>query len=79
MEAFVISGFFTKEKVEYKFKKESFGETEDEAVERLLSIIGSKHGVKRKYIKINSVESISPDEATDPDVVYHVKHRGGAS
>jgi large subunit ribosomal protein LX len=38
----------------------------DEAKERALSILGSKHRVRRRFVRIDEVSAITAQEATDP-------------
>ncbi|EHP86600.1 50S ribosomal protein L18Ae [Methanotorris formicicus] len=48
------------------FTKEYRALKEEDALELLYSEIGSKHGVRRRMIKVHEVEEISEDEITDP-------------
>lgn len=52
------------------FTKEVAAKDEDEAVEKLLSLLGSKHRTRRKNIKIQRVEEIQLEEVIDPVVSY---------
>jgi ribosomal protein L20A (L18A) len=38
----------------------------EDAVEEVLKILGSKHKVKRFYIKVEKVEEVSSEEPTQP-------------
>lgn len=42
--------------------------SEQQAVERIYSEVGSKHKVKRNLIHIEEVAEIKPDEAKDPRI-----------
>ena len=44
------------------FTKETVANSRDEAVEKILSVIGSKHRVKRKTIHIESVRELKTEE-----------------
>lgn len=60
------------------FCKEIIGNDEDEAKEKIYSILGSRHKVKRKMIKIESIQEIQKNEITDPVIKYTVeKYEGG--
>ncbi len=50
------------------FTKELRAIKEDDIYEKLYSIFGSKHGIKRNQISIDSIEEISEDEVVDPIV-----------
>jgi|Deesub1362A_J573_1020465.scaffolds.fasta_scaffold11255_2 large subunit ribosomal protein LX len=78
MKAFRISGMMwvPSEGRWAKFTKDLVAENDEEAVEKTYSIIGSKHGLKRRQIEIKSVEEIAPEDSEDPVVLYHFK-RGG--
>jgi large subunit ribosomal protein LX len=47
------------------FTKEFRAVKEEDLYEKLYSIFGSKHGIKRSQIKIDSIEEISEDEVED--------------
>lgn len=65
---FRMKGWFEKKGQKMEFTKEMLADTEDRAVERLYSDIGSKHGVKRNLINITNVKEINPEEAEDQDI-----------
>ncbi len=50
------------------FTKELRAIKEEDIYEKLYSIFGSKHRIKRNQIKIDSIEEISEDEVVDPIV-----------
>lgn len=47
------------------FTKELIAKDEKDAIERVYSLMGSKHGVERRYLKITKVEKLSPDKVTN--------------
>jgi len=47
------------------FTKELIAKDEKDAIERVYSLMGSKHGVRRRYLKITKVEKLSPDKVTN--------------
>ena len=60
-----VTGNFKKGKKIQKFTKEVLGTNKQNVEEYILSILGSKHRVKRREITITKIEEISPDEVTD--------------
>ena len=50
------------------FTKELRAIKEEDIYEKLYSIFGSKHRIKRNQIKIDSIEEIAEDEVVDPIV-----------
>ncbi len=73
MKAYKISGTFKMGSVEQNpFTIELAAKRKDEAVNKLYSILGSKHGVKRREVKITEVKSLKKEEIEDPVVRYQV-------
>ena len=62
---FRIKGSFVMGSETQVFTKELRAIKEEEIYEKLYSIFGSKHGIKRSQIKIDSIEEISEDEVED--------------
>jgi len=48
-----------------RFSKEVISENEEEAIEKIYSLFGSKHRVKRTNIKIYDTEEVDEDEVED--------------
>jgi len=74
MKAFRVHGKYTVDKkhiVWNKFTKDVVGEREEDAIEKVLSTLSGVYGIKRRYIKIEKVEEIKPEESEDPVVRYH--------
>jgi len=65
MKAFRIIGKFKMGEQQASFTKETVANSRDEAVEKILSVIGSKHRVKRKKIRIESVRELKSEEIED--------------
>ena len=61
-----IEGIISKPNLKTKFSKEVRAIKPEDAIEIVLSEIGSKHRVKRFQIKILDVKEISPEEARNP-------------
>lgn len=68
VKVFRIKGVFEKNGKREEFTKEYRGIKAEDVKELVYSIIGSKHGVKRNKVWIESVEEIKPEEAKDPIV-----------
>lgn len=66
MNVFKVTGVFKKGKRSQKFSKEIFIENKQKAEEYIMSLMGSKHRVKRREIQIESIDKISTDQVTDP-------------
>ena len=60
-----IKGSFVMGSETQVFTKEFRAVKEEDLYEKLYSIFGSKHGIKRSQIKIDSIEEISEDEVED--------------
>lgn len=73
MKPYKISGSFLMGENWSNFTKEVVGRDEEDAVDRLLSDFGSRHRVKRRNIKISSVEELREEEINDPIVEFMVK------
>jgi large subunit ribosomal protein LX len=63
---FRVTGSFKKGKKNQKFTKELIVDNKQKAGEYILSIIGSKHRVKRREITITKIEELAIDKVTDP-------------
>jgi len=56
-----------------KFVKEVRALNERHAVEKVYSLLGSVHKLKRYHVKIEKISEISPEEATSREVMYLTK------
>ncbi|MFX1285385.1 MAG: 50S ribosomal protein L18Ae [Promethearchaeota archaeon] len=63
---FRISGFFKQRRETTPFSKELCAITEEQAKDKLFSEFGSRNRLKRRQIRIISIDEISPKEITDP-------------
>ncbi len=63
---FRVEGLINKPNWKTKFKKEVRAVKPEDAVEKVLMEIGSKHRVKRCHIKILKVVEVAPEELEDP-------------
>jgi ribosomal protein L20A (L18A) len=68
MNAFRVSGEYEHGALKHwsRFHYEFICGSEDEARERTLSILGSKHRVRRRFVRIEQVEPITAETASDP-------------
>lgn len=56
-----------------KFTQEIRALSEKEALEKLYSLLGSRHKLKRHHIKILEIREIKPEEATKPYITQLLK------
>ena len=75
MKAFRVMGQFEMARRYVPFTKEIACETKEEAVENIQSRLGSKHRVKRKKIKIESVRELKPEEVEDTYVKERLEEK----
>ncbi len=66
MKVFRVTGEIRKPKLVTPFAKEVLAEKPEHAVERVYAEIGSKHRVKRFFMKISAVEEIPPEQIENP-------------
>ncbi|MEM0343413.1 MAG: 50S ribosomal protein L18Ae [Thermoplasmata archaeon] len=75
MKAFEVKGrFMASHRSWQPFTIEVASADEAAAVEKTMALMGSRHKVKRKFVKIEGVRPLSLDEVTD----HAVKHLLGA-
>ncbi|MEM3526425.1 MAG: 50S ribosomal protein L18Ae [Candidatus Jordarchaeaceae archaeon] len=70
VKVFRVKGMFIGKKDKFPFVKDVRALKEEEAKETIYSIIGSKHKVKRKHIRIEEIKVIDPKETKDPIIRY---------
>ena len=63
---FRISGSFKQKQQATSFSKEYLAVSEENALTKLYSHLGSKNRLKRRQIKIQTIKEISKEEVTDP-------------
>ena len=61
---FRISGFYTRNRIKYLFRKDVRAIKEEDALEKVLTLITST-GLLRRQIKIEKIAVIKPEETTD--------------
>jgi len=72
MKAYRIKGEFKDIRKMQDFTMEVAAEDQEQAKEKILCILGSKHKQKRENIRISSVEEIDAKEVTNHTVQYQV-------
>ena len=72
MKAFLVRGTFRMARDWTKFAKEVAADDEASAVEHVMSDFGSKHGVRRMYVKVKDVTPVPLDQVRDPVVRFKV-------
>ncbi|MDH4123808.1 MAG: 50S ribosomal protein L18Ae [Thermoplasmata archaeon] len=55
-----------------RFSKEIAAENEDLAREKTLCDLGSRHGVKRRSLRIKKVMEIPPKDVTDQTILHQI-------
>jgi len=65
---FRVKGWFQQQWQRCTFTKELCAISEQQALERVYSEVGSKHKVKRNLIRIEEISEIKPEEIKDPRV-----------
>jgi len=70
MQAFLVRGTFRMARDWTKFAKEVAAETPEAAVEHIMSDFGSKHRVRRSYIRIKDVTPVPLEQVRDPVVRF---------
>jgi large subunit ribosomal protein LX len=66
---FRFRGWFKQGLWKQTFEKDLVALSEHQALERLLSDLGSRHKVKRNQIHIEEAREIGPEEVKDPRVL----------
>ena len=67
--AFRAVGTFRSGVKNQPFTMDGVAEDEDGAMEYIYSNFGSRHGVKRRFVIVSSMNEINPSESTDPRVI----------
>lgn len=72
MKAFRVVGSHADPRKRQPFSIEVSAENEEAVREKVLSLLGSKHRLKRREIEITEVIELSPDQITNSIVKYEV-------
>ena len=73
MQAYRVVGCFPNGRVIQPFTSDIVAENEDDARHRVLSSMGSRHRVKRRFIKIESISVIDPSDSAAAAVIAHFR------
>ncbi|MBR4571137.1 50S ribosomal protein L18Ae [Methanobrevibacter sp.] len=63
-----VKGTFVMGDEYHNFTKEFKATCEDDVTEKIYSRFGSKHGINRNQISIESIDEIAPEDVQDPIV-----------
>ncbi len=66
MKVYKVTGEIRKPNLRTPFTKEVLADKPEHAVEKAYAEIGSKHRVKRFYMKIHSVDEVAPENIINP-------------
>ena len=69
MQAFRATGTFPNGRVIQAFTKDIVAADEVDARHRVYSFFGSRHGVNRRFVKIDSVAQIEPTQSKEAAVI----------
>ncbi|MAM82524.1 MAG: 50S ribosomal protein L18a [Euryarchaeota archaeon] len=69
VKAFRAVGTFRSGVKNQPFTIDVVADDEDGAMEYIYSNFGSRHGVKRRFVVVSSMNEINPSESTDPRVI----------
>ena len=69
VKAFRAVGTFRSGMKNQPFTIDVVADDEEGAMEYIYSNFGSRHGVKRRFVVVSSMNEINPSESTDPRVI----------
>lgn len=75
MKPYVVEGYYPLPGGRQIFRKEVAAESDEEALEKVYSLIGSNHKIKRRFIHILSVKEITPEEVKSPLVRFLIREK----
>ena len=73
MKAYRATGGFSYGKNSQEFSIDIIAADDDDAWHRVYSNFGSRHGVPRRFINVDSLVEIDPSDSTAPVVVAHFR------
>ncbi len=73
MKAFRIRGAFRMGRTRQSFTQEVAAETQEEAVQRVLSELGSRHRAKRRDIAVEEIVEVPREEVESSVVLYRLE------
>ncbi len=69
MQVFRATGTFPNGRTVQPFTKDVVAADEVDARHRVYSFFGSRHGVNRRFVNIDTVDKIEPTASTEPAVI----------
>ena len=78
MKAYRVSGTAPFGSQRQPFSFDIPAENEDSATHHTYSILGSRHRIGRRMVKIESVSEIDPRTSTEPQVLHHFREQTAA-
>ena len=73
MNAYRIKGEMPFGREKQNFTQEVVAKSPGEAEHIILSRLGSRHNVGRRFINIESIKKIKPSESNSPEVINHFR------
>jgi large subunit ribosomal protein LX len=73
MQAYRVVGRFPNGRAIQPFTSDIVADSEDDARHRVLSSMGSRHRVSRRFIKIESISEIDPTDSAAAAVIAHFR------
>ena len=73
MKAYRAVGSFRARKTQQDFSHDLVALDQDDAKHRVYSNFGSRHGVPRRFVTIDSLEEIDPSDSIEPIVIAHFR------
>lgn len=73
MQAFQVSGRFKMGRTWSRFSIEIADDSAEDARERVVSNLGSRHRISRDLVEVTEVEAIDADEVEDPTVAKRLE------
>ncbi len=75
MKAYRATGTFRNGRTDQDFTFDLVAADEDEALHRVFSNFGSRHGTPRRFVNIASLEEIDPSASSEPRVIAHFREQ----
>lgn len=73
MKAYRTTGTFRSGKHDQPYTLDVVASSEDEVRELVYSNFGSRHGVKRRFVKIDGISEIDPSDSQEAKVIAHFR------
>lgn len=73
MKAYRAKGTFRNGKHDQAYTLDIIASDDEDAIHRIYSNFGSRHNVPRRFIQIDSLETINPADSIAPAVIAHFR------